>query len=76
MPCVLWQSIIFGENHSLTPLTLNDARLTLDSKSYVDGLKLINMYDYMIVLCTMDRIFSENHGRLTVFLEKMTILSQ
>ena len=42
---VTWTSYsIFSENNLLTPVTLNDPRLTFDPIKSQEGLKLINMY--------------------------------
>ena len=54
----------FSENNNLTPVTPNDARLTCDSVTYVEGLKLINVYEsYGNAMW---------HARVIAFFMKMT----
>ena len=43
---VIWTSYsIFSENDLLTPLTLNDPRLTFDLITWIEVLTLMNMYE-------------------------------
>ena len=61
---VTWTSYsIFSANDFLTPVTLNDPRLTFDPIKSQEGLKLINMYksySHCYVTWTSYSIFSEN----------------
>ena len=36
---------MFRENDLLTPVTPNDPRLTFDPITFVDGIRLMNMYE-------------------------------
>ena len=54
----------FSENDLLTPVTPNDPRLTFDPITWVEGLKLINMYE--------SYSHAMQHGWVIAILVKMT----
>ena len=45
MMCYMVNYSIYRENDLLTPVTPNDPRLTFDPITYVEGLKLMHIYE-------------------------------